>query len=192
MWVKICGLTTEAGVDAAVAAQVDAIGFVFAPSRRQVTAQRAAQLARRIPEGIARVAVMLHPAQALVDEVWSVLRPDILQVDLEDLATLNVAPQLRVTPVLRAGRATQMPAQRRVLFEGPVSGVGATADWSEAARIARQAEVILAGGLNPENVSAAIARVQPFGVDVSSGVESAPGIKDPDKVHAFVRAARGG
>lgn len=88
LWIKICGLTTEEAVAAAVAAGADAVGFVFAPSKRQVNAQRAADLARNVPAAMTRVAVMLHPAQSLIDEVWKLLRPDVLQTDAEDLAHL--------------------------------------------------------------------------------------------------------
>jgi phosphoribosylanthranilate isomerase len=77
-----------------------------------------------------------------------------------------------------------------VLFEGPVSGVGSTSDWNSAAQLARTTQLVLAGGLNATNVADAIAAVRPFGVDVSSGVEAAPGIKDPAKIHEFVRRAR--
>jgi phosphoribosylanthranilate isomerase len=77
-----------------------------------------------------------------------------------------------------------------VLFEGPVSGSGQTTDWQQAAELARRADVILAGGLNPSNVGDAIRRVRPFGVDVSSGVEASPGIKSIQKMEQFVAAAR--
>jgi phosphoribosylanthranilate isomerase len=190
LWIKICGFTTPEGVAAAVRAQVDAIGFVFAPSKRQVTAQRATHLCSSVPSSIARVAVMQHPTQAHLDEVLRIFRPDILQTDIEDLAALRIPATLRMHPVIRTGRQlpTQLPS--RLLFEGPVSGIGTTTDWSVAAQLARRAELILAGGLNPENVSEAIRLVNPFGVDVSSGVESAPGIKDPALVLRFVSAAR--
>ena len=79
---------------------------------------------------------------------------------------------------------------QRVLFEGPLSGSGLTTDWDAAAELARRGEVILAGGLNPDNVGAALRRVRPFGVDVSSGVEDAPGIKSAVKIEKFVAAAR--
>jgi phosphoribosylanthranilate isomerase len=78
----------------------------------------------------------------------------------------------------------------RVLFEGPVSGSGQTTDWDAAAQLARRCEIILAGGLNPLNVGFAMRQVRPFGVDVSSGVESAPGIKSADQIEKFVAAAR--
>ncbi|HLS81031.1 MAG TPA: phosphoribosylanthranilate isomerase [Steroidobacter sp.] len=189
LWIKICGLTTPEGVQAAVDAGVDAIGFVFASSRRQVSARRALDLARCAPSHTARVAVMLHPPQSLLDEVWSVFRPDVLQTDIEDLASLEIPQGLQVTPVVRASMSEPPP---RLLFEGPVSGVGETADWRVAAQLARATQLVLAGGLNAANVADAIAAVRPFGVDVSSGVECAPGIKDPRKIHDFVRNARAG
>lgn len=183
-------MTTELAVHTAVAAGVDAVGFVFAPSKRQVTAEQARQLAAAVPARIVRVAVMLHPAQHLVDEVLSVFKPDVLQTDWEDLAGLQLPDTLRVLPVLRAGSALPAVLPTRFLFEGPVSGTGATADWSHAAALARQGELILAGGLSPTNVAMAIESVQPFGVDVSSGVEAMPGVKDPQKIIEFVHAAR--
>lgn len=198
IWVKICGLTTHDAVEAAVAAGADAVGFVFAPSKRQVSAQQATQLAQAVPRRIPRVAVMLHPTQSQLDEVWSGFRPDVLQTDVEDLATLRVPAGLAVMPVVRSGAGLKPDphhhpasvAHSRVLFEGPVSGVGSAADWESAAQLARTTELVLAGGLNAANVADAIATVRPFGVDVSSGVEASPGIKDPSRIHEFVRRAR--
>jgi phosphoribosylanthranilate isomerase len=190
LWIKICGLTTEAGVEAAVRAQVDAIGFVFAPSQRRVTPQRALELSRNVPAAVARVAVFQHPGQALLDEVCEVLRPDFVQTDLEDLASLRVPEAVRINPVVRAGRAPPNPLPPRIVYEGPVSGTGTTVDWSNAALIARRTKLILAGGLNPENVTAAIRIVNPYGVDVSSGVEVRAGVKDAALIMRFVSAAR--
>jgi phosphoribosylanthranilate isomerase len=133
---------------------------------------------------------MLHPSQAQLDEVWSQFRPDVLQTDAEDLATLQVPAGLQVTPVFRAGRELPMTLPARLLFEGPASGTGETTDWSAAASLARRTQLILAGGLKPANVAEAIAIARPFGVDVSSGVEARPGVKDPDKIYEFVRNAR--
>lgn len=190
MWVKVCGLTTPDAVAAAIDAGVDAVGFVFAESKRKVTAQQAAALARDVPRDILRVAVMLHPSQAQLDEVWSEFRPDVLQTDVDDLATLQVPAGLQVTPVFRAGRELPSTLPPRLLFEGPVSGTGETTDWSIAARLAARTQLILAGGLKPTNVAEAIAAARPFGVDVSSGVEARPGVKDPAKIYEFVRNAR--
>ncbi|MBB6092806.1 phosphoribosylanthranilate isomerase [Povalibacter uvarum] len=187
LWIKICGLTSEEGLAAAIEAGADAIGFVFAPSKRQITPQRAVELARGVQ--IPRVAVMQHPSQELLDEVWEVFRPDVLQTDAEDLRGLIVPDGLNVTPVVRSGRVPdELP--RRLLFEGPASGTGTTTDWAEAAGVARRTELILAGGLNAGNVADAIRRVGPFGVDVSSGVERSPGVKDRGRIHQFVRTAR--
>jgi phosphoribosylanthranilate isomerase len=204
IWVKICGLNRRDAVEAAVAAGADALGFVFAPSKRQVTAEQATQLAQAIPQGIPRVAVMLHPTQSELDEVWSVFRPDVLQTDAEDLPTLRVPMGLAVLPVVRGvGRKPDLQPQHstgaagpaagghpRILFEGPVSGIGGTSDWRTAAQLARATQLVLAGGLDATNVADAIATVRPFGVDVSSGVEASPGIKDPTKIQEFVRRAR--
>jgi phosphoribosylanthranilate isomerase len=193
IWVKICGLTTRDAVEAAVAAGADAVGFVFAPSKRQVTAAQAVQLAQGVPRRIPRIAVMLHPTQGQLDEVWAAFRPDVLQTDVEDLATLRVPAGLAVMPVIRGGVGLKPDLQgrhSRLLFEGPVSGVGSTSDWHSAAQLARTTQLVLAGGLNATNVADAVAAVRPFGVDVSSGVEASPGIKDPVRIHEFVRRAR--
>jgi phosphoribosylanthranilate isomerase len=201
LWVKICGLTTADAVEAAVAAGADAVGFVFAPSKRQVSTAQATQLAHSAPRRIPRVAVMLHPTQSQLDEVWSGFRPDVLQTDLEDLTTLRMPMGLGVMPVVRnAVRLKPDPqgspvgpalaGHPRILFEGPVSGIGSTSDWHSAAQLARTTQLVLAGGLNATNVADAIATVRPFGVDVSSGVEASPGVKDPARIHEFVRRAR--
>ena len=189
IWVKICGLTSRDAVEAAVAAGADAVGFVFAPSKRQVTAAQAAQLARGLPRQVVRVAVMLHPTQSQLDDVWSVFQPEILQTDAEDLQTLRVPSGMAVIPVVRAA-SPALAGYPLILFEGPVSGVGSTSDWESAAQLARTTQLVLAGGLNATNVADAIAAVRPFGVDVSSGVEASPGVKDPTRIHEFVRRAR--
>jgi len=125
-----------------------------------------------------------------VDEICRILKPDYFQTDVEDLRELKIPAHIKVLPVVRFGRKTPNPLPGRMLFEGPSSGIGELADWGRAAELARQTEVILAGGLSALNVAEAIQAVRPFGVDVSSGVESEPGVKDPAKIHEFVRAAR--
>lgn len=190
IWIKICGMTTPEAVEAALAAGVDALGFVFAPSRRQVTPRRAAELAQNIPAKVARIAVMQHPSQSLVDAVCAEFAPDWLQTDHEDLAKLNIPADVQVLPVLRSGHKLPLLLPGRFLFEGPVSGTGATTDWSRAAQLVQQGRLILAGGLNAANVADAIRAVRPFGVDVSSGVERTPGVKEPAKIVEFVNAAR--
>jgi phosphoribosylanthranilate isomerase len=191
-WVKICGMTDEQAVSAALAAGVDAIGFVFAPSVRQVTPARAAQLARPARHRVDCIAVTRHPTQALIDEVLREFAPDVLQTDVEDFDTLRLPDTLARLPVLRSGAAHDfccgLPA--RLLFEGPHSGTGAVSDWREAAERARETRLILAGGLHAGNVAEAIASVRPFGVDTSSGVEAQPGIKSAEKIAHFTAAAR--
>jgi phosphoribosylanthranilate isomerase len=190
MWIKICGLNTAAAVDAALAAGVDALGFVFAASPRQLTPQAALALARAARGRARCVAVMRHPSQGEVDEVVNVFGPDLLQSDAADFTALRLPPSLGRLPVLRQAQATAAALPRRVLFEGPASGSGTTSDWQAARALARRTQVILAGGLHAGNVATAIAAVAPFGVDVSSGVEERPGVKSAERIAAFVSAAR--
>jgi phosphoribosylanthranilate isomerase len=190
LWIKICGMTTPEAVKAALDAHVDAIGFVFAESKRRVTPQRAAELARPARGRVRCIAVTKQPTQQAVDEILAVFEPDSLQSDWHDFQSLHLPRDLNVIPVLRVGHTEPSPLPSRVLFEGPVSGTGIATDWMAARDMARRAELILAGGLSPANVAAAIAQVQPFGVDVSSGVEQSPGVKSPEKIASFVENAR--
>jgi phosphoribosylanthranilate isomerase len=189
-FIKICGMTSPGAVDAAIACDVDAIGFVFAESVRRVDTARANELARAARRRVACVAVMRHPTPGEVDEVLREFRPDILQMDFDDLIELSLPRELSVLPVLRPGPRPACDLPPRLLFEGPVSGSGRTTDWDAAADLARHAQLILAGGLTPQNVAAAIHHVRPFGVDTSSGVEEAPGVKNTGLIEAFVAAAR--
>jgi phosphoribosylanthranilate isomerase len=194
MWIKICGMSSEQAVETALHQRVDAIGFVFAPSVRQLEPTRAARLALPARGRTLCVAVTLHPSQAAIDQILREFNPDVLQSDLADLAQLRLPSQLAVLPVLRAGAslpaAVASAVPPRLLFEGPRSGTGVATDWHQASSLARRTQLILAGGLTPHNVAAAIAAVRPFGVDVSSGVEAAPGQKDPRKIIEFIQAAR--
>lgn len=190
IFIKICGMTTPVAVDASLSCEVDAIGFVFAQSVRQVTTRRANELAASARHKAACVAVTRHPTRAQVEEILRDFKPDILQTDIDDIEKLALPKTLSVLPVMRPGpqRACVLPG--RVLFEGPVSGSGQTTDWNTAAELSQRAQVILAGGLDPLNVGIAVRRVRPFGVDVSSGVEEQPGIKSSGKIEKFVAAAR--
>ena len=190
MWIKVCGMTTAEAVQAALDAQVDAIGFVFAESKRRVTPQQAAELARPARGRVPCIAVTKHPDQHDVDEILAVFKPDMFQTDWEDLQSLRLPRELALLPVLRSGRGEPAALPARVLFEGPISGTGVPTDWPSARAMARRTQLVLAGGLSPANVAAAISEVQPFGVDVSSGVESSPGIKSPERIVSFVNAAR--
>ena len=197
MWIKICGMTTPDAVEAALAARVDAIGFVFADSPRQLTLEDAVALAAPARGQIRCIAVTRHPSQRYLDNVLAVFRPDVLQTDAEDLRGLRLPKQLELLPVFRGLDAPQstprvqqglLPA--RLLFEGLTSGSGTLCDWTTAQRVARRTQLVLAGGLDAENVASAVSAVRPFGVDVSSGVEERPGVKSPDEVVRFAAAAR--
>lgn len=190
MWIKICGMTSPAAVAAALEARADAIGFVFAESARRLTSGQAVRLAQPARARLRCVAVSRHPSQAQLDEILEVFAPDVLQSDWSDFARLRLPAALELLPVVRAGEERPRVLPQRLLFEGPVSGSGRASDWSEAAPLARRAQLVLAGGLNDGNVAAAIAAVRPFGVDVSSGVETGPGVKSPEEIVKFVAAAR--
>ena len=186
LWVKICGATTPDAVAGAIAAGADAVGFVFAPSVRRVTPAQAAQLAAPARGRLRCVAVMQHPQTDEVAQVLAEFRPDVLQTDLQDLAALDLPATLERLPVLRAGREAPASLPPRAVFEGPVSGAGVAPDWAGAVALRLRGVEIL----REANVDAAVRTVRPWGGDVSSGVERAPGIKDMELIARFVAAAR--
>jgi phosphoribosylanthranilate isomerase len=190
LWIKICGMTTPEAVEACLEAKVDAIGFVFAESIRQVTPAKAASLAAPGRGRVVCTAVTRHPTQQAIDEIIEVFQPDLLQTDNDDLRGLRLPPQLTVLPVFRRWDGNARNAPPRLLFEGHTSGSGTPADWVTAKQLALQSELILAGGLSAANIATAIAAVDPFGVDVSSGVEERPGIKSKAEIARFVEVAR--
>ena len=182
-WIKVCGITSKPDAEAAIEAGVSAIGLVFATSLRQVTLERALGIAA-LARGRAQVVGVFKDAR-LVAAAHAVVRFDLIQIHSD--APLHVA-----VPVLRAVRPELL--DRSVLDEGETTlidgseGKGMTFDW---ARIrARPGRFVIAGGLTPENVGEAIGAARPFGVDVSSGVERAPGLKDQEKLARFVDAVR--
>jgi len=189
--VKICGLRDMIAVTVAVDAGADAIGFVFADSVRRVSARHAAAISARVPRRIKRVAVMLHPTNDEWQKVRTSFQPDVLQTDLADFDYLEVPEGIEKWPVMREGT---MPAGDQLpeifVYESKASGSGQIVDWQLAAQLAKRGKMILAGGLNIANVPEAIREVAPFGVDVSSGVESAPGKKESTKIQAFINAVR--
>jgi phosphoribosylanthranilate isomerase len=189
-WIKICGMTTPEAVEASLNARVDAIGFVFAESIRQLSPVKAAILAAPARGRVLCTAVTRHPTQQAIDEIIAVFNPDLLQTDVEDLPGLRLPSQLQVLPVFRRWHDNGESLPARLLFEGPASGTGIPCDWVSARQAARKSQLILAGGLNATNVATAIAEVSPFGVDVSSGVEERPGIKSQAEIARFVAAAR--
>ncbi len=189
MFVKVCGLSSKEHVDAAVAAGADAIGCVFAKSVRQVEPAHAARITSDVPKSVKRVAVMLHPTNDEWQDVLLGFGPDILQTDAEDFDGLDVPEYVGRWPVYREG-GVEPPMTGTYVYEGAKSGQGETVDWTRAAELARHGYMILAGGLSAANVSEAVTTVRPFGVDVSSAVESAPGQKDANLINEFITAAK--
>ena len=198
--IKICGLTRPEDVDAAVALGADAVGFVFyRPSPRFIEPAAAAQLARRLPPFVSAVGLFVNAPRAEVEAVLAAVPLDLLQFHGDEaeadcsgfsrpwLKAARVAPGLDLVEF--AGRH---PGARAILLDAHVEGFGGGGkvfDWSLIPEeLAPRA--VLSGGLNAQNVADAIARVRPVAVDVSSGVEVAKGIKDPDKMRAFVAAVR--
>jgi phosphoribosylanthranilate isomerase len=191
LWIKICGLRTGSAIEVAAAAGANAVGFVFHEnSPRNLSLATARELQRAVPPGVERVAVFLHPSQALVDAVLAAIEPDWLQTDASDLPALRLPAGQPVLPVLRGGAVAVAALPGRVLFESARSGAGERADWAAAAAVAASTQLVLAGGLHPGNVAEAVRTVRPFGVDVSSGVECERGVKDAALIREFVRAAR--
>jgi len=186
--VKICGLGEEQHVEAAISAGALAVGFVFAESVRRITPDKAKAICVSVPQHIKRVAVMLHPSNDDWQCVIEIFAPDVLQADAEDFAVLEVPESVECWPVYREGRASPDTAGAYV-YEGRQSGLGKTVDWLEAAGHAGHGRMILAGGLGAHNVAAAVTTVRPYGVDVSTAVESAPGQKDANLISQFVNAA---
>jgi phosphoribosylanthranilate isomerase len=188
MMVKICGITTEEDARLAAAAGAGAVGFNFWPrSPRYVTPERAAALAGVLPAEVLKVGVFVDAPAA---EVVSVC----YRVPL-DVAQLHGGAAPAGIRWWRASTVAEFRAEEgaeAVLVDTPAGaergGTGRTFDWSLAAGL--PGRIILAGGLGPDNVAAAIAAARPWGVDACSRLESAPGRKDPDKVKEFIRAAR--
>ncbi|MCL2636339.1 MAG: phosphoribosylanthranilate isomerase [Betaproteobacteria bacterium] len=198
--IKICGLTREADVEAAVTAGVDAIGFVFYPaSPRYVTPQRAAELARRIPPFVATVGLFVNAPAADVLAACAAVPLNLLQFHGdEDAAYCRQFSR----PWLRAARvrpgldlvefALSFPDARGLLLDAFVDGYGGGGhvfDWTLIPP-GLPGFLLLSGGLTAANVGDAIRRARPAAVDVSSGVEASKGIKDRDKIAAFVAAVR--
>ncbi|HEY6481980.1 MAG TPA: phosphoribosylanthranilate isomerase [Steroidobacteraceae bacterium] len=182
-------MTTPDAVACAVEAGVDALGFVFASSVRQLTPAVAAKLAAPARGRLSCIAVTRQPTQRTLDEILEVFRPDVLQTDAQDLAGLALPASLALLPVFREHTGSrQLPL--RMLFEAAESGSGLPCDWSSAGELAHRSELILAGGLSAANIKAALEQVRPFGVDVSTGVEARPGMKDTRAIVRFVALVR--
>jgi phosphoribosylanthranilate isomerase len=199
MFIKVCGITRAEDAQHAAAHGATALGFVFwARSPRIVTAAQAADIIAALPAAVTPVGVFVNEP---IDGIRSIVeQTGIRVVQLHGDESPDYADALDC-PVLRAVRVNDgdvvsgsWPAETTFLVDtvDPVrrGGTGVAVDWKRAAALARERRIVLAGGLTPANVAEAITAVRPFGVDVSSGVEASPGVKDFDKVARFLANAR--
>jgi phosphoribosylanthranilate isomerase len=179
--VKICGITRRQDAEAAVEAGASAIGFIFYPkSPRFISPETAAELGRGLD--VWKVGVFVDESPASIEAVMRSANLDVAQVYGGEVPSVP-----RVWRAVRMGQASVNPGEKveALLLDGPSNGVGF--DWREAR--GRAEKIIVAGGLNASNVAEVIRIAEPWGVDASSSLESAPGIKDADKVKQFVKAA---
>jgi phosphoribosylanthranilate isomerase len=207
--VKICGLSTPEALDVALEAGADMVGFVFfAPSPRHLTLDRAHALASRVLERAQKVALTVDADDALLDAVVEALQPDMLQlhgtespVRVEAVRRMFGLPVMKALPISAKSDLDGIPRYAgiadRLLFDARApreatrpGGLGRPFDWHLLENLDPGVPFMLSGGLDAANVGEALRITRAPGVDVSSGVERAPGEKDPDKIRAFVRAAR--
>lgn len=195
--VKICGVTNEADALLAVGLGADAVGFVLAPSPRQVSATTAADIVKRLPRDVLTVGVFRDEAPARVVEIANRAGFGAVQLHGHETAEETRWVASRVACTIRAFAAGN-PAIGRfgdfgadyLLVDGESPGSGSVFDWRLAEGVVDVGRMFVSGGLHPGNVAEAVAHLRPRGVDVSSGVESSPGRKDPQKLRAFIRNAR--
>ncbi len=210
--IKICGLSTLEAVDAVIAGRATHAGFIFfAKSPRHVSVEQAALLAARAKAGgLKTVAVTVNASHSELAEIVSVMKPDILQLhghetpqwvaDVKATYGLPVMKALAISEAADLAKLTPFVgiADRFLLDAKPPKnavlpgGNAVSFDWNLVQHLANDVDYLLAGGLDAGNVAAALAIANPPGLDISSGVESAPGAKDTAKIAAFMRAARGG
>lgn len=195
--VKICGLTTEADALVAVGLGADALGFIFAPSPRQVTVSLATDIVHRLPQGVLTVGVFRDEAPKRVVEIVNQIGLGAAQLHGHETAEDTRWVAERVPTVIKAFSAGDPVIARfgefgaaYLLVDGTSPGSGKVFDWRLAEGVIDPSRLIVSGGLGPDNVAEAVVHLHPFGVDVASGVETAPGRKDPNKVRDFVAEAR--
>ena len=197
MFVKICGITSEEDALLAVAMGADAVGFIFAPSPRQVTPTKVREIVRRLPAEILTVGVFRDEHPLRITEVMKSARLQGVQLHGHETpqATFEVVKGSRfVIKVVVAGSEDARRAYEFntdvIMVDGLSPGSGQVLDWSLLSELPDTVLVLLSGGLTPENVADGVKLVRPWGVDVCSGVEKSPGHKDPLKLHRFIAAAR--
>lgn len=197
MFVKICGITTEEDALLAVAMGADAVGFVFAPSPRQVAIDHARDIARRLPPEVLTVGVFRDDAPQRVVDFCHRAGLRVAQLHGHESPADASWVRSRVGSVIKAFPAGSALADRSaeyevdaIMVDSDTPGSGQVFDWELADGAPFGQRLILSGGLTPENVAAGIERLGPWGVDVSTGVEASPGRKDAILVRDFVRNAR--
>jgi phosphoribosylanthranilate isomerase len=197
MLIKVCGTTSEEDALLAVAMGADMVGFVFAPSPRQIAPQIAADIVKRLPRETIPVGVFRDEAPERVLSIAHLAGLKAVQLHGHEKPEVSQWLRTRVPMVIQAFPAGDSRVRRAgeygataVLLDAPNPGSGEVFDWAMAAEVPVGQRLMIAGGLNPGNVGAAIARARPWGVDVATGVEREPGIKDPIKVREFIAAAR--
>ena len=197
MFVKICGITREDDALLAVAMGADAVGFIFAPSKRQVAPSIARDIVKRLPPEILTVGVFRDEAPERVIEIVQKTGLRAAQLRVHESPEQTPLVQSKVPtvfkvfaagdPVVRQARQYKSAA---VMIDNPRGGSGQVFDWSLAEDVPGGLRLILAGGLGPDNVADAIHTVHPWGVDACSGLEASPGKKDPRKLRAFIANAK--
>ena len=191
--VKICGLSTKEAVKTAVSAGADYIGFVFAPSKRQVTVEQAIELAEIIPSHIQKVGVFVSPSRTELLEAVDKVGLDFVQVHgqvVDKLFENLPCASIQAVQVDGNGHVPNSQADY-LLFDAPVAGSGQTFDWGRLDTTELAQPFFIAGGLNENNVARAIQHFSPFAVDVSSGVET-DGQKDYEKIRRFIERVKNG
>ena len=191
--VKICGLSTKEAVKTAVSAGADYIGFVFAPSKRQVTVEQATELAEIIPANVKKVGVFVSPSRAELLEAVDKVGLDFVQVHgqvVDKLFENLPCASIQAVQVDGDGHVPNSQADY-LLFDAPVAGSGQTFDWGRLDTTELARPFFIAGGLNEDNVARAIQHFSPFAVDVSSGVET-DGQKDHEKIRRFIERVKNG
>ena len=191
--VKICGLSTKETVETAVSAGADYIGFVFAPSKRQVTLEQAAELAKFIPSYIQKVGVFVSPNRTELLEAIEKVGLDLVQFHgqvADDLFENLSCASIQAVQDDGDGHVPNSQADY-LLFDAPVAGSGQTFDWAQLDTTELAQPFFIAGGLNEDNVARAIQHFSPFAVDVSSGVET-DGQKDHEKIRRFIERVNNG
>ena len=191
--VKICGLSTKEAVKTAVSDGADYIGFVFAPSKRQVTLEQAAELAKLIPSHIQKVGVFVSPSRADLLEAIEKVGLDLVQVHGQVVDKLFENLPCGSIQAVQIGEGEHVPNSQAdyLLFDAPVAGSGQIFDWGRLDTTELAQPFFIAGGLNEDNVEEAIQHFTPYAVDVSSGVET-NGQKDHEKIRRFIERVKNG